>query len=76
MVKPYNNLKTYTENRCGLDDRPVVELDIEFMYHSYQFMLISNDSEMNRCSLNLFAMKTMGHGRPSRNISDYRRRTK
>ena len=45
----------------GVDERPVVELDMEFMGHSYQFMFGLDDrSEMGTDVLmNRFAMKTM-----------------
>ena len=45
----------------GVDKRPVVELDVEFMGHSYQFMFGLDDrSDMGTDVLmNRFAMKTM-----------------
>ena len=45
----------------GVDERPVVELDVEFMGHSYQFMFGLDDrSDMGTDVLmNRFAMKTM-----------------
>jgi hypothetical protein len=45
----------------GVDERPVVELEMEFMGHSYQFMFGLDDrSEMGTDVLmNRFAMKTM-----------------
>lgn len=45
----------------GVDERPVVELDMEFMGHSYRFMFGLDDrSEMGTDVLmNRFAMKTM-----------------
>jgi hypothetical protein len=57
-----NLIKTYkAKTGAGLDDRPVVELDVEFMGHSYQFMFGLDDrSEMGTdVLLNRFAMTAM-----------------
>ena len=55
-------MKTYkAKTGAGIDDRPVIELELEFMGHSYQFMFGLDDrSEMGTdVLLNRFAMKTM-----------------
>ena len=57
-----NLVKTYkAKTGAGIDDRPVIELELEFMGHSYQFMFGLDDrSEMGTdVLLNRFAMKTM-----------------